>query len=91
MPPLFDFSMLQNVTHVKLKIVTRRRQMREKRLTTKEAAVILGYSHMTLKKWRQGRKEWELGLRGPKFKSVHGRVFYTEDALEDWLKLCGGD
>ena len=91
MPPLFDFSMLQNVTHVKLKIVTRRLQMREKRLTTKEAAVILGYSHMTLKKWRRGRKEWELGLRGPKFKSVHGRVFYTEDALEDWLKLCGGD
>ena len=65
--------------------------MREKRLTTKEAAVILGYSHMTLKKWRRGRKEWELGLRGPKFKSVHGRVFSTEDALEDWLKLCGGD
>lgn len=65
--------------------------MQEKRLSTKEAAAIIGYSHLTLKKWRRGRKEWELGLRGPKFKSVHGRVFYTVDALETWLKLCGGD
>ena len=60
--------------------------MREKRLTAKEAAVIIGYSHHTLKKWRKGRREWELGLKGPKFRSVHGR-----DAVEDWLTLCGGD
>ena len=62
-----------------------------KKLTTKEAAAILGYSFHTLKKWRRGRKQWELGLRGPKFKSVHGRFYYSMDALEDWLKLCGGD
>lgn len=65
--------------------------MGEKKLSTKEAAVILGYSYHTLKKWRRGKKAWELGLRGPKFKSVHGRIFYTVDALEDWVKLCGGD
>jgi hypothetical protein len=65
--------------------------MMDKKLSTKEAAVILGYSYHTLKKWRQGKKSWELGLRGPKFKSVHGRVFYTMDALDDWLTLCGGD
>jgi hypothetical protein len=65
--------------------------MGEKKLSTKEAAVILGYSYHTWKKWRHGKKSWELGLRGPKFKSVHGRVFYTMDALDDWLKLCGGD
>jgi hypothetical protein len=65
--------------------------MGEKKLSTKEAAAVLGYSYHTLKKWRRGRKTWELGLRGPKFKSVHGRVFYTMDALDDWLKLCGGD
>ena len=63
----------------------------EKKFSTKEAAAVLGYSYHTLKKWRQGHKIWVLGLRGPKFKSVHGRVFYTVDALEDWLKLCGGD
>jgi hypothetical protein len=79
------------VAPVKLKIVTKRRQMREKRLTTKEAAVILGYSHHTLKKWRRGRKEWELGLKGPKFWSVHGLIFYTQSSLDDWLTLCGGD
>ena len=62
-----------------------------KKLSTKEAAAVLGYSPLTLKKWRKGRKVWELGLRGPKFGSVHGRVFYTVDALEDWVKLCGGD
>lgn len=60
-----------------------------KKLSTKEAAAVLGYSPLTLKKWRKGRKVWELGLRGPKFGSVHGRVFYTVDALEDWQKLCG--
>lgn len=65
--------------------------MREKRLTAKEAAVIIGYSHHTLKKWRKGRREWELGLKGPKFRSVHGRIFYTMGAVEDWLTLCGGD
>lgn len=65
--------------------------MREKRLTAKEAAAIIGYSHHTLKKWRKGRREWELGLKGPKFRSVHGRIFYTMDAVEDWLTLCGGD
>lgn len=63
----------------------------EKRLGTKEAATFLGYSHHTLKKWRKGRKFWVIGLRGPKFKSVHGRVFYTVDALEDWVRLCGVD
>lgn len=61
----------------------------EKRLSPKEAAAILGYSHHTLKKWRKGRKSWEIGLKGPKFKSVHGRVFYTPGALEDWLFLFG--
>lgn len=64
--------------------------MSKKKLSTKEAADVLGYSYHTLKKWRHGKKAWELGLRGPKFKSVHGRVFYTMDALDDWLKLCGG-
>jgi hypothetical protein len=65
--------------------------MGEKKLSTKEAAAVLGYSYHTLKKWRRGRKTWELGLRGPKFGSVHGRIFYTVDALEDWVKMCGGD
>ena len=52
---------------------------------------MLGYSHHTLKKWRRGRKDWEIGLKGPKFRSVHGRIFYFLDALEDWQKLCGRD
>lgn len=65
--------------------------MSKDKLSTKEAADFLEYSHHTLKKWRKGRKVWEVGLRGPKFKSVHGRVFYTLDALEDWKRLCGGD
>lgn len=65
--------------------------MRRNRLTTKEAADFLGYSFHTLKKWRMGKKTWELGVKGPKFKSVHGRIFYDMDALEDWVKLCGRD
>jgi hypothetical protein len=60
-------------------------------LSTKEAAAVIGYSFHTLKKWRRGRKVWEFGLKGPKFASVHGRIFYTQDAVEDWLTLCGGD
>lgn len=60
-----------------------------KKFSTKEAAAILGYSQYTLRNWRQGFKHWRIGLSGPKFDSVHGRIFYLEDALEDWLKLCG--
>ena len=62
---------------------------RGKKLSTKEAAVILGYSPYTLRNWRQGFKRWRIGLSGPKFDSIHGRIFYTEDALDDWMKLCG--
>lgn len=60
-----------------------------KRLSTKEAAEALGYSPYTLRNWRQGFKRWRIGLSGPKFDSVHGRIYYTMDALEDWQKLCG--
>ena len=60
-----------------------------RKLSTKEAAAILGYSHYTLRNWRQGFKHWKIGLSGPRFDSVHGRIFYTFEALEDWLKLCG--
>lgn len=62
-----------------------------KKFSTKEAAAILGYSPFTLRNWRQGFKHWKIGLSGPRFDSVHGRIFYTEDALEDWLKLCGAE
>ena len=55
--------------------------MRE--MTTKEAAMYLGYSHETLKKWRMGQKVWQPGL-GPKFVSVNGRIKYREDWLDDW-------
>ena len=60
-----------------------------KKFSTKEAAAILGYSQYTLRNWRQGFKHWKIGLSGPRFDSVHGRIFYTFEALEDWLKLCG--
>lgn len=60
-----------------------------RKFSTKEAAAILGYSHYTLRNWRQGFKHWRIGLSGPKFDSVHGRIFYPENALEDWLELCG--
>jgi hypothetical protein len=63
--------------------------MTQERLSTKEAAGIIGFSFHTLKKWRRGKKVWELGLRGPKFRSVHGRIFYELDDLETWLRLCG--
>jgi hypothetical protein len=60
-----------------------------KRLSTKEAAAVLGYSPYTLRNWRRGCKQWHLGLPGPKFSSVHGRIFYLMEALEDWQELCG--
>jgi hypothetical protein len=60
-----------------------------KKLSTKEAAAVLGYSPYTLRNWRRGCKQWHLGLPGPKFGSVHGRIFYLMEALEDWQELCG--
>ena len=60
-----------------------------RKLSTKEAATLLGYSPYTLRNWRQGFKHWRIGLSGPKFDSVHGRIFYLEDSLDDWKKLCG--
>jgi hypothetical protein len=61
----------------------------EKRLSPKEAAAVIGYSVHTLKKWRKGKKTWEFGLRGPKFVTIHGRIYYSEDALDTWITLCG--
>ena len=52
------------------------------RLTPKEAAQIIGYSVSTMK------KVWEPGLLGPRFFSIHGRIFYSREALEDWERLC---
>lgn len=59
------------------------------RLTPKEAAQIIGYSVSTMKHWRRGKKVWEPGLPGPRFFSIHGRIFYSREALEDWERLCG--
>jgi DNA-binding transcriptional regulator YdaS (Cro superfamily) len=59
-----------------------------KRLSTKEAAAMLGFSASTLRQWRKGRKAWEPGL-GPRFYSINRRIFYTQEALEDWEHLCG--
>ena len=61
---------------------------RAQRLTTDDAASILGFSASTLRQWRKGQKEWRPGL-GPWFYSVNGRVFYTHESLEDWERLCG--
>lgn len=60
-----------------------------KRLTTKEAAAFLGYSPYTLRNWRQGYKTWRVGLNGPKFDSVHGRIYYLEEDLCTWMALSG--
>lgn len=56
------------------------------RLTTKEAADLLGYSAATLKRWRHGAKTWQPGL-GPRFYTINGRVFYRRDWIEDWERL----
>ena len=61
------------------------------RLSTKEAAAIIGYSAETLKHWRHGEKRWRPGIPGPRFFSIHGRIFYSREALEDWIRLCGND
>ena len=61
------------------------------RLTPKEAAEIIGYSVHTLREWRQGKKRWQVGLPGPRFYSIHGRIFYTKAALDDWERLCARD
>ena len=62
--------------------------MVSRRIGTKEAAAILGFSASTLRQWRRGKKTWEPGL-GPRFYSLHGRIFYSPEALEDWEFLCG--
>lgn len=58
------------------------------RLTTKEAAAILGYSVSTLRHWRKGSKVWRPGL-GPYFFSINGRIFYPKESIDDFLCLCG--
>lgn len=52
---------------------------------------MLGYSAHTLRHWRQGRKRWTPDLPGPRFFSIHGRIFYTPEGLEDWAALYGAD
>lgn len=60
------------------------------RYTTKEAAVVLGFSESTLRHWRQGSKEWKPGL-GPHFYSINGRIYYSSAALTLWLRLHASD
>lgn len=61
------------------------------KLTPKETAQEIGYSVSTLKRWRQGHKQWNPNLWGPRFYSVHGRIFYTRESIEDWERLCRRD
>lgn len=58
-------------------------------LSTKEAAEIIGFSYLTLRNWRRGKKIWEPGLRGPKFNNIHGRIVYQRDDVLDWLARFG--
>lgn len=57
-----------------------------KKLTPKQAAAVLDFSVHTLKRWRKGNKYWRPGL-GPRFFSIHGRIYYSAEALSDWLAL----
>ena len=75
--------------HEKMHGVNMQVEEKVQKLSTKEAAAYLGYSPFTLRNWRMGRKEWRIGLRGPKFHSRHGRIFYFMEDLETWEKLCG--
>lgn len=54
------------------------------RMTPKEAAAYLGFSTSTLEKWRRGKKVWDESDRGPRYTSLHGRIWYRRDWLEDW-------
>lgn len=58
-------------------------------LTSKQAAELIGYSHLTVRNWRQGKKTWEPGLRGPKFHSIHGRIVYKRADVLEWLARFG--
>lgn len=62
-----------------------------KRLSTKEAADYIGFSPHTLRNWRKGRKRWTIGLYGPKFGSIHGRIFYIPSDLDAWMELFRTD
>lgn len=55
------------------------------RLSTKEAAEVLGYSADTLRHWRMGQKVWQPGL-GPRFGCINGRIFYTSASLDIWMR-----
>lgn len=58
-------------------------------LSTKQAAELIGFSYLTLRNWRLGKKVWEPGLRGPKFDNIHGRIVYQRDHVLDWLARFG--
>ena len=55
-----------------------------KGMNTKAAALRLGYSVSTLRRWRKGQKVWQVGNKGPKFTEVNGRILYTEEWLDEW-------
>lgn len=54
------------------------------RMSPKEAAAYLGFSLYTLEKWRQGRKLWSPDNKGPRYTSLHGRIWYRKDWLDEW-------
>lgn len=53
----------------------------DKRLSTEEAAAYLRYHAGTIENWRR-----EFPYRGPRYCKPHGRVFYYQSDLDDWLK-----
>ena len=73
------------------KVNALRERYKLKRLSTKEAADYIGFSPHTLRNWRKGRKRWTIGLYGPKFGSIHGRIFYTPGDLDAWMELFRTD
>jgi len=61
-----------------------------KELTSKEAAIYLGYSEYTLRKSR-GVGGKIAGVNGPVFKRCGTRIRYTIESLDKWLDQFNGD
>ena len=55
--------------------------MSKRKLSTEEAAEILGIRPNTLEVWRSKKK-------GPKYSKIGSRVLYDPDAIEEFFASC---
>ncbi len=55
-------------------------------LSQKDVSTLTGFSESAIRHWRRGRKVWDSSLLGPRFFSVHGRIYYSMPSVQLWMR-----